>query len=106
MSSGIYHVANIWGWQMRSRGLGTVVPVALGLLVTAALAGWAAPAEAAATCAARVVGDVNGDGHAEAVVGEPFNANGAGAVHVFYGRSDGLVADRAGTALDDQYFTQ
>jgi len=61
---------------------------------------------AAAACTSAVAGDVNGDGHAEAVVGEPFNGRASGAVHVFYGQQAGLVVDATGTARNDQYFTQ
>lgn len=76
-------------------------------LVLSGLLGWAStPAGAAITCTSGVPGDVNGDGHAEAVVSEPFNANSSGAVHVFYGTAGGLVADASGSARDDQYFTQ
>nr|WP_239579480.1 FG-GAP repeat protein [Microlunatus panaciterrae] len=77
-------------------------------LIPAGLLGWAAtPAAAAPACGTDpIVGDVNGDGHAEAVVGEPFNADGAGATHLFYGTQAGLVADPSGTARNDQYFTQ
>ena len=53
-----------------------------------------------------VAGDINADGHADAAVGEPFDADQAGAVHVFYGTVGGLVADASGTARDDQRFTQ
>ncbi|HEX5878557.1 MAG TPA: FG-GAP repeat protein, partial [Actinomycetota bacterium] len=53
-----------------------------------------------------MAGDINADGHADVAVGEPFDADLAGAVHVFYGTVGGLVADASGTARDDQLFTQ
>lgn len=56
----------------------------------------------AASCSG-VKGDVNGDGLAEVAVVDPGNRT-HGAVHVLYGHSSGLVADKKGTALDDQYF--
>ncbi|SDT43702.1 FG-GAP repeat-containing protein [Friedmanniella luteola] len=76
---------------------------ALVLLTTGLAAG---PASAATDCAGAVRGDVNGDGHAEVVVGEPGYARGAGAVHVFYGSTAGLRATPAGTARDDEYVSQ
>lgn len=63
--------------------------------------------QAPAPCPTGLAGDVNGDRHAESVVGEPFDSmNQTGAVHVFYGTTAGLVADGGGTALDDQLLTQ
>lgn len=59
----------------------------------------------AAGCASGIPGDVNGDGHAEAVVAQGNLSARSGAVHVFYGQAAGLVADPAGSALDDQYFS-
>jgi len=61
---------------------------------------------AAATCASGVPGDVNGDGHAEVAVSESGVAGLRGGVHVFYGKSSGLVAKASGRARDDQYFDQ
>jgi hypothetical protein len=52
-----------------------------------------------------VGGDVNGDGHAETVVGQPFGAR-PSSVHLFYGHRDGLVADARGSALDDQVISR
>lgn len=73
-------------------------------LVWTCVAGWAGPPAAAG--APGVAGDINGDGHADVAVGEPFDADQAGAVHVFYGTVGGLVANASGTARDDQLFTQ
>lgn len=75
------------------------------LLATGGLAVSTAGPAAAASCSG-VKGDVNGDGLAEVAVGEPGNHMGAGSVHVFYGHATGLVTDKLGTALDDQYFTK
>ncbi len=63
-----------------------------------------APASAAARCSVGVPGDVNGDGHAEVAVSQ-LRPKG-GAVHVFYGRSSGLVTTASGSARDDQYLDQ
>jgi hypothetical protein len=85
-----------------SRSIGFL---AVCTLASAGVVGWAgSPAEAVAQPG--VAGDVNGDGHADAAVGEPFDADQAGAVHVLYGTVGGLVADASGTARDDQLFTQ
>jgi FG-GAP repeat len=59
----------------------------------------------ALTCPSNVVGDINGDGHADAAIGELGAANMPVAVHVFYGTQGGLVASASGAALDDQLFT-
>jgi hypothetical protein len=83
------------------RGVATGVGILLA--TTAALFTSTAPAYAA-TCRTGVAGDVNGDGHAEVVVGSDYSRTGG--VHVFYGKSSGLVADKSGAALDDQYFSQ
>ena len=48
-------------------------------------------------------GDVNDDGYPEVAVKAELKKGRLSGVHVFYGRSSGLVADRSGTALDDQY---
>jgi CSLREA domain-containing protein len=50
--------------------------------------------------------DINGDGHADGVVGEPGRDNFAGGVHVLYGTDNALTADASGTALNDQLLTQ
>jgi hypothetical protein len=81
------------------------VPTAIALS-TAGLVGTTTTSAAAVGCASSVAGDINGDGHADAAVGEPGDAVFAGAVHIFYGTVDGLVADPSGTALNDQLFTQ
>ncbi len=82
---------------------GMVTGVGFLLATTATVLTSAAPA-AAATCGSGVVGDVNGDGHAEVAVGSDYSRRGG--VHVFYGKAAGLVADRSGSARDDQYFDQ
>jgi hypothetical protein len=84
---------------------GLVAGAALLVMTGGLTLGPAVPA-AAASCSSQVAGDVTGDGHAEVVVGEPFNGRGSGAVHLFYGQQDGLAVDATGTALNDQYLTQ
>lgn len=64
-----------------------------------------APAHAA-TCSGTVPSDINGDGQGDLAIGETGNHSRTGAVHVLYGTPTGLVTDRSGTALNDQYFTQ
>jgi hypothetical protein len=83
----------------------------MGAVLSAASVGVAlcltsANVASAADCRGSVRGDVNGDGHAEVVIGEPGHGGDRGAVHVLYGRTSGLVVNAAGTARDDQYFTQ
>jgi hypothetical protein len=101
---------DVQGRSPRARGLTerAVRALAAGFalaLLSATLTG--APAAAAPVlCTSGVTGDVNGDGQAEVAVGEPGNASGAGAVHLFYGTPDGIVADPTGTALNDQYLSQ
>lgn len=59
------------------------------------------------TCPSSLPGDVNGDGHAEAAIGEAYDEPGqTGAVHLYYGTNSGLVTDPIGTALDDEQVTQ
>ena len=74
------------------------------VLLTTALTG--VPASAATTCSGAVPGDVNADGLAEIVVGEPGRARGAGGVHVFYGSEGGLRTTPAAGVPDDQELTQ
>jgi hypothetical protein len=74
--------------------------LAVGLGITSA-----SPA-AAAPCGGNVVGDINGDGHADAAIGEPGAADSAGAVHLLYGTANGLVPNATQGARDDQLFTQ
>ncbi|MDR7085230.1 hypothetical protein J2X11_000069 [Aeromicrobium panaciterrae] len=76
-----------------------------GLMASGLTLALASPA-AALTCSSGVEGDVNGDGRAEVAVSEAGRSYGKGAVHVFYGRTTGLVAAASGTALDDQYIDQ
>lgn len=76
-----------------------------GLMASGLTLALASPA-AALTCSSGVEGDVNGDGRAEVAVSEAGRSYGKGAVHIFYGRTTGLVAAAAGTALDDQYIDQ
>ena len=101
---------DVRGRSPRARGLtGRVVrTLAAGsalALLSASLTGTPATA-AAILCTSGVTGDVNGDGQAEVAVGEPGNANGAGAVHLFYGTPEGIVTDASGSALNDQYLSQ
>jgi hypothetical protein len=101
---------DVQGRSPRARGLTRRAGPALAagfalVLLSAALTGTPATA-APILCTSGVAGDVNGDGHAEVAVGEPGNANVAGAVHLFYGTMDGIVADPSGTALNDQYLSQ
>jgi len=91
---------------MSHRYLRRAAGVAVCALASTGLVGWVGSPAAAVACSSGLAGDVNGDRHAEAAVGEPFDADQAGAVHVFYGTVRGLVADAAGTARDDQLFTQ
>ncbi|GAA1828896.1 FG-GAP-like repeat-containing protein [Microlunatus capsulatus] len=74
------------------------------VLLSTALTGL--PASAAVSCPGAVDGDVNGDGLAEVVVGEPGYARGAGAVHVFYGSESGLRTGPATGVPDDEYLSQ
>ncbi len=65
-------------------------------------------------CARPGPNDINGDGHADAVVGADLSTDGsggqvdtygeAGGIHVFYGSSGGLTADGADGRPDDQVF--
>lgn len=81
-----------------------VVALGVGLaLATAGLTSAGPAAAAAVQCRSGVAADVNGDGHAEVAVTE---FGGPGRVHVFYGRSSGLVTGKSGTALNDQIFAQ
>ena len=80
--------------RLRTIALGTT------FVVLSAVIGVVASPASAAGCGSGVAGDVNGDGYAEAVVAE------SNAVHIFYGQPQGLVFDAAGSALDDQYFTE
>jgi hypothetical protein len=91
---------------MSSRRMGRAAGVAVCVLTSMGLVGWVGSPAVAVACSSGVVGDINGDGHAEAAVGEPGDHGFAGAVHVFYGTDMGLVADASGTALNDQLFTQ
>jgi hypothetical protein len=81
------------------------VPAAV-VLSTAGLVGMNATTAAAVGCPSSVARDINGDGHADVAVGEPGDHAFAGAIHIFYGTINGLVADASGTALNDQLFTQ
>lgn len=94
---------------MSMRSFLAMIGAVLGAVVCAAalLVGLATPA-AAAACSPQdaVPGDFNGDGHADAAVGEPGRGGASGGVHVLYGTADGLTADADGTAPDDQLFTQ
>lgn len=90
------------------RSLRVRVGAALGAVActSALLVGLAAPAAAAACTDTAVPGDFNGDGHADAAIGEPGLGGASGGVHVLYGTADGLTADAQGTAPGDQLFTQ
>jgi FG-GAP repeat len=82
---------------------GTAAAVVISAVALVAV--WASPA-AALTCPTPGHSDINGDGHADAVVGEPGRDNFAGGIHVLYGKTGGLTADVSGTALNDQLLTQ
>lgn len=66
------------------------------------------------TCGQPGPGDIDGDGHADAVVGENLSRDGSGGrvdsygevggLHVFYGAPDGLSADGTGGHRDDAVF--
>jgi hypothetical protein len=60
----------------------------------------------AAGCAHPGKGDINGDGHADAVVTDSGDPGNAGAIHVIYGTAKGLTLTARGSARDDQRFTQ
>src|SRR5499426_153297 len=79
--------------------------VAAVISAAAFVAVLASPA-AALACPTPGHSDINGDGHADAVVGEPGRDNFAGGIHVLYGKDGGLTADASGTALNDQLLTQ
>ncbi|WP_088317700.1 FG-GAP repeat protein [Kineosporia sp. R_H_3] len=66
------------------------------------------PVDAAVTeCAPFPLGDFNGDGFPDAVVGEADGgATRGGRVHVFYGTAAGLTFTGSGDAPDDQVFAQ
>jgi hypothetical protein len=91
---------------MSRRSLSSARCLAAYALVWTGVAGWAGAPAAAVEPSGGVAGDINADGHADAAVGEPFDADQAGAVHVLYGTVGGLVANASGTAPDDQLFTQ
>lgn len=85
--------------------------LAAGLTIGGLALALPAPAGAAACAPARpgqaaVRGDVNGDGRADAVVGEPGVRNGAGAVRVLFGTPTGLGASSTSGAPDDQLVAQ
>jgi hypothetical protein len=86
---------------------GTRVAAAAAAVACAlgALTGLAQPASAAG-CATALRGDLNGDGHADAVVTEYGRTRLQGGIHVLYGTAKGLTADASGTAPDDQFLTQ
>jgi hypothetical protein len=88
--------------RLRTRVIGGLA----SLLLTIGLGITSAPLAAAADCVHNVVGDINGDGHADAAIGEPGASNSAGAVHLLYGTMDGLVPNASGGTRDDQLFTQ
>lgn len=86
---------------------GLAVLTVVGTAPPVAAVAPAGPAgQAALRCTSGVPGDVNGDGYAEAAVGEPGDAGQRGSVHVAYGQRSGLTFDARGTALDDQYLSQ
>ena len=86
-------------WFMRVTGCVASLVLAAGFAVVTAQ-----PA-LASTCPSNVVGDINGDGHADAAIGELGAASMPGAVHILYGTQGGLVANASGAARDDQLFT-
>ena len=86
----------------RLSAIAVSVMLAGGLALTDTL-----PAAAAPGCTGvSVPGDVNGDNRGEVAVTEHGRGDNAGAIHVFYGTSAGLVTDRTGTARDDQFIDQ
>jgi hypothetical protein len=88
--------------RLRTRLIGGMASLLLtvGLAITSTLPATAAP------CAANVVGDINGDGHADAAIGEPGALNSGGTVHLLYGTTGGLVPNASQGARDDQLFSQ
>lgn len=61
---------------------------------------------AAAGCPNAVRDDIDGDGHADAVVADRGDERQSGAIHVLYGTAAGLAVSAEGPAHDDQRFTQ
>lgn len=96
------------------RSVSARLVAALGVLACAGalLVGLASPAAAVACPPADpatgnpLPGDFDGNGHADAVAGEPGRGGSAGGIHVLYGTADGLTADGSGGAPDDQLLTQ
>lgn len=87
--------------------------VARRALLSASLAALACVASTVTVAAAPVVrcaqpgeGDINGDGHADAVVADSGDALNGGAIHVLYGTANGLTLTGRGPGRDDQRFTQ
>lgn len=91
-------------WPTLRRMISAICAGALAFATSVVMVGQT-PAYAA-TCGSSVPGDINGDGHGDLAIGEPGNHTYAGSVHVLYGTATGLVTNRTGTALNDQYFTQ
>jgi hypothetical protein len=85
---------------MRNSAAAAALVCALGTLT-----GLAGSADAA-SCTSGLRGDLNGDGHADAVVTEYGRTRLKGGVHVLYGTSKGLTGDASGTAPDDQFLTE
>jgi hypothetical protein len=84
------------------RLLGAALTAAACLAGTVSVPG----AEAAGRCAHPGPGDINGDGHADAVVADSGDIGSGGAIHVLYGTPTGLTLTGRGVGRDDQRFTQ
>ncbi|WP_019877320.1 FG-GAP-like repeat-containing protein [Sporichthya polymorpha] len=72
--------------------------------------GAAGPVTAPAACRGAagdtLAGDLNGDGFGDIVVTEYGRTRLQGGIHVYYGTANGLTAEPAGTAPDDEFLTQ
>ncbi|HKD96894.1 MAG TPA: FG-GAP repeat protein [Micromonosporaceae bacterium] len=88
-----------------SRRIITAAAVA-ALPLTAVLVGFASASTPTATCATRVHGDFNGDGHADIAAGEPSRTVGtvteAGAIHIVPSNSTGTGMTTAGNQYVDE----
>lgn len=80
--------------------------VVASVVVAGGVALSASPASAAQVCTSGVAEDINGDGFADAAIGEPGGGGGTsvlgGEVHVLYGTAAGLALGAVGQVPDDQ----